>query len=244
MLLLVARADPPDVLLERGENADLLPDGVVPPEGGLGEGVLEDEVFVGVQTPRAGRGDALARGVEGVDPHLVDRGLPVALVELLDVHAVALVVLGPQAQGVRLDPQVRVLGHDHHGGVPVPHLFAERHREDLVVLPVSLELGRQEVRPFAVEGDAEHPAAVEGHPFRKAPLAPQPVDELRHRPGVAPEHVQVLLEAVEFLDHGDGDDDPVVAEFEKGGGIVQQDVGVQHEVFDHPSSGKLAGPII
>src|SRR4030067_1035344 len=60
-----------------------------------GGGVAQHKVFVGLKPFRAGRGGALPRGVERVDPRLVDRDLAVALVELLDVHAVALVILRP-----------------------------------------------------------------------------------------------------------------------------------------------------
>ena len=238
VLLLVPRPDPPDILLERGEPADLLPGGIVPRQrGGVRHGVPQDEILVGEQLLDVRRRSAFPGGVEGIDPALLDHDLAVSLVELLDLHPVALVVLRPEAEGVRLDPEVGVLGHQDHRDLLLPHPDPERHGEDLVVLPVPEELRRQQSRPLAVEGHPEQPSLPEGDAVRETSLLPLPVDEFRCRPGVAPEHVQVLLEAVELLDDGDGNDDPVVLKFEQGVGIVQQDVRVQHEIFDHPASG-------
>jgi hypothetical protein len=47
--------------------------------------------------------------------------------------------------------------------------------------------------------------------------------------GVAPEVVVLALHLVELFDHREGDDDVVLFEDEEGVGVVEQDVGVDHE---------------
>jgi len=195
-----------------------------------------------VQAPCFRGRKALPRRVEGVDELLADAHLAEPPVQLLDVDPVALVILRRDPEGVRLDPQVRVLGDHDHGNVPFPRARGEGDTEDLVVPGPAFQFRRKQGRPLASERHAQDPSVLQRDSLPEVAGGAQAVDVLGHRPGVAPEHVQVFFEMIELLDHRDRDDHPVVFEMEQRVGVVQQDVRVEHEVFDHGVGTPIGSP--
>ena len=73
------------------------------------------------------------------------------------------------------------------------------------------------------------PVCSTGTPSDRLPCLRSAIEVADHRPGVAAQVVGAGLELVQLLDHVERDDHLVVREQEDRVGVVQQDVGVEHE---------------
>jgi hypothetical protein len=104
-----------------------------------------------------------------------------------------------------------------------------RHAEDPVIDDVEVEHGGR----FAVALiDTERAAAiVELDAAEQTAVAAEAIDLADDLAGIAAGVVVVLLEAIQFFDHREGDHDLVVVEHEDRVGVVQEDVRVQNEVL-------------
>ena len=69
------------------------------------------------------------------------------------------------------------------------------------------------------------------HAFAQAAVAAKAVEHPRHAARVLAQFGGLALEAVNFLDDFDGNQDVIVLEAQKRIGIVQEDVGVENVIF-------------
>ena len=221
---------------------------------------LVDEL---VRVPVAG--DRTGDPVEGADALLpgfdrlrepvpeIARQLRRAPVEQVDVveDLVAVVVLGGDAEHVRLDPQVDVLGHQDDGGVLALGLQGPRGGQDGIVEAAARQALGQAVRVGA--GLEEQAAAGGGRGARvlrrgqlDAVLDPVPVgavhelvEEAARLADVARDLRDALLGPVELLEHDHGQVHVVLLEAKDGRRVVHQDVRVEHE---HASARGVLAP--
>ena len=169
----------------------------------------------------------------GIRIHVHD--LPFEVVEVFVVHPAGLVVLRGHADGLRLQAQVDVLGHQGHktARVLLPH--PQGGGQDPVVLGVVLE----QVGEFGGEGvvgfdlDVAEPLPEGDALGPELPLVGELVDVPHEGAGIEREGVVALLELVQFLDHGDGDHEVVLLEPLDRLVVVQDDVGVEDEYLGH-----------
>jgi hypothetical protein len=180
--------------------------------------------------------------VEIVDHGAVGADLDPAGVEAVGVDLLVLEVLGDDAEGVALDAGGDVLG-DEDGAVPVAHQV-EGDGDDLVVgLVVAEEVGPVVAGDIDADG-AGAPVGADGPPGHGAHGGVAPADALGERAdeaeavevaddlaGGSPDVVVAPLHVVQFLDHGERDDDIVVLEDEQGVRVVQEHIGVEDEMF-------------
>ena len=237
-LLVVAGTDAVGLL--RPHEDDLLPMVVVAgTDGGAAQVELVQLVGFGLLLGDLLPGDAVVLPVGellddlGIRIHVHD--LPFEVVEVFVVHAAGLVVLRGHADGLRLQAQVDVLGHqgDEPAGVLRPH--PQGRGQDPVVLGVVLE----QVGEFGGEGvvgfdlDVAEPLAEGDALGPELPLVGELVDVPHEGAGVEREGVVALLELVQFLDHGDGDHEVVLLEPLDRLVVVQDDVGVEDKYLGH-----------
>ena len=209
--------------------------------------VHQGHPFIGLQTARAagpfgqvGQGQsALALDpihLLGAEPHLTEAGVKVG-----DVHLVGGVVLGDQPHRIGLDPQVGVLGDEHHRRLTAHHLvqaLLQGHGQDVVVTIAPLELRRQLAEGLAAA--EHHPQAaatgrVDLHPIGQVALLAKFIQQPRHLAGVAALLGRIALEAIDLLDHLNRNDHVVVLEAGQRQGVMQQDIGIQHKGLAHDS---------
>ena len=237
-LLVIAGADA--VGLFRPHEDDFLPMVVVAgADGGAAQVELVQLVGFGLLLGDLLPVDAVVLSVGellddlGIRIHVHD--LPFEVVEVFVVHAAGLVVLRGHADGLRLQAQVDVLGHqgDEPAGVLLPH--PQGRGQDPVVLGVVLE----QVGEFGGEGvvgldlDVAEPFPEGDALGSELPFVGELVDVPHEGAGVEREGVVALLELVQFLDHGDGDHEVVLLEPLDRLVVVQDDVGVEDEYLGH-----------
>ena len=155
-------------------------------------------------------------------------------------RAVVLVVLGHDPGDGRLDPQVDVLGHEHHRDFRRRDFLQRQDRaEDGVVRDHRAEaLARLEVAGLEAQQAGRVAAAqlqAVGLAQRHAPVQPlqpgafhQVVEESADLARVAAGLRRALLGVVQLLDDLHRQVDVVLLELEQRGGIVHQHVGIQH----------------
>ena len=177
----------------------------------------------------------------GTHPELADSG-----VEVCNVHLVGGVVLGDQAHRIGLDPQVGVLGDEHHRRPGAHHLLQpllERHRQDVVIAIAAPQLRRQLgqcliAAEHHLEGAATGCIAATGihrHPIGQVALLTQLIQQPRHQASIAALLRGIPLEAVDLLHHLDRHHHVVVLEAGQRRGVMQQNVGVENEGLAHAS---------
>ena len=84
---------------------------------------------------------------------------------------------------------------------------------------------------FSWKNDPQPSAVGERHTFAEMALAAQAVQHPRNRAGVLAQFARLALEAVDFLNHLNGDEHMVFLEVEDGVGVVEEDVGVEDVVL-------------
>ncbi len=235
MLLLVARADPPDALAQLAQRHQLLARGVEAAERAVRRVVTVTQEDVLVRLVARFRKRQRVLRVEGVDVGGGGEQLRHARVELVDVDVLRLEVHRGEAQRIGADAEVDVLGDEDRRLALVVVAHVERDHQDEVVGDLALaQRGRHGARR---RGDAQPPARRQRRPVGEArALGPQAVEHARHLARVAPALRGLLLELVDLLDDEDRDDDLVVGEGQKRARIVDQDVRVEHEVFHGATS--------
>ena len=195
---------------------------------------LEQDVLVGRKLAVL----LLENAVSGAQK-LVDLvGVPLEFV-ISDTHFPAMlvwlgVVFGVDAEGIGLEPQVDALGDDDRRRVGVVFVEVNGQVEDPVVnAGVELQPGiGQHVLAFAGK-DAQQAAVVEADAFAELGILPVHIELLDDRPGIVAELCDVSLESVQLLDHLERNDNGVIGKDVDRVGIVQQDVGVENEIFSH-----------
>ena len=106
----------------------------------------------------------------------------------------------------------------------------QRQAHDAAVHRVIAE-GRAVLSVLLVEYDAQGAAVVQLDPFVEMALGAQGVQRARDGARVLAQFVGLAFEAVDLLDHFNGDEDAVAFESHDGIGVVQQDIGVKNVVF-------------
>src|SRR5450432_113832 len=233
VLLLVARADAPDALLDLAQRHELLRVAVEAAERAVRRVLLvaQQDVLVGLEGG-LGEVERVLR-VEGVDVGGRDGQLRHARVQLVHVDALGLEVHRGEAQRVGADAEVDVLRDEDRGLALVGVAHVERHHEDEVVGDLALAQRRR--HRARRRGDAQAAAVRQGRAVRQPrPLGAQPVEQARDLARVAAQLRGLFLEVVDLLDDEDGNDDFVVGELRDGAWVVQQDVGVENEVLHVP----------
>ncbi len=187
--------------------------------------VHQQDELVGLQAARVQvQGFVVVEPVNGGPVH---RQPAQTGVQLVEIGLLALEVLHLDAQGVRLEAGVDVLGDEDH-----PLALAEQAEgggNDAVVRDVEVDAGAAALLPL--HGDQHRAAVRGGHAPAQAALAAQTVQGADHPAGVAAEFVVVLLELVQLLDHRHRQDHGVVGEAGDGVAVVQEHVGVEDEEF-------------
>ena len=84
---------------------------------------------------------------------------------------------------------------------------------------------------FFLNDDAELAAVGQLHALAQAALAAKAVEHPGNGAGVLAQFGGLALEAVDFLDDFDGNQDIVVLEVEQGVGVVEEDVGVEDVIL-------------
>ncbi len=74
--------------------------------------------------------------------------------------------------------------------------------------------------------------AVPLHPLRQVPLGAEFIELADDLPGASADVIVLALELIQLFEHRKRNDDLIVVKHIQRCGIVQQDVGVQNEVFD------------
>ena len=151
--------------------------------------------------------------------------------------AVVLVILGQQPERVGLDAQVDVFAHQDGLALGLGLLDAEGQRQDAVIHRVRVE------NSVAVPGgsgplkyDAEVPAVGQRNAFAQPARAAKAVQHAGDRPGVLAQFGGLALEAVNFLDDLNGQEDVVILELEQGIGVMEQDIGIKNVILLHDGS--------
>ena len=185
--------------------------------------VAEEEVFVRVHD-HAGGTHAVAVP-QGVHHMPLDVDLVPAPVLVHVGASVLVVVAGLDAQGVRLDAQVHVLGHD----------------EGVLALLLAFLRGPQhavsgaEPPPLPLD-DAQPPAGVERHSVAKRAHLAQCVQRAGRAARVASRLRRVVLEAVDLLDHFHRHQHVGIAELENRAGVIEKHVRIEYDAGWHPGS--------
>ena len=68
-------------------------------------------------------------------------------------------------------------------------------------------------------------------PFAQSTLGAQVIKTARNRPRVLPKLARLALEAIDFLDHFDRNQDAVVSKGKEGVGVVEENIGIKYVVF-------------
>ena len=232
-LLPVEGADPPGIALgvdQRDQSAI----GDVAGQGGvLGISLVHQGAELVRQQVFPGDGQLLFPE-ETVYLPLCDGVLTAAGVEVGEGDLLFLEILGLYAQGVGFDPGVEILADEDDplslglGLLLFLHQL-EGGQDDLVVGHRLREA--PEAAVVLREEDLEGAASGEVHAAGELSRPPVPVQFPGGFPGASGPLIPVVLEMVQLLDDLDGEDDTVVGELVNGVGIVDEDVGVQDEVF-------------
>ncbi len=82
-----------------------------------------------------------------------------------------------------------------------------------------------------LKGDLQLAAVGQFHAFAQAALAAEAVEHPRDRARVLAQLGGFALEAVNFLDDLDGNQDIVVLEVEERIGVVEENIGVENVIF-------------
>ncbi|MNU87554.1 hypothetical protein D3C71_773380 [compost metagenome] len=154
-------------------------------------------------------------------------------------RAVVLVVFRDDAGDGRLDPQVDVLGDEHHWNFRRFFLQRQDRAEDGVVRDdLAKALARVEMAGLETQqAHALLAAQLQAlRPLQRNALGQvvqarslhQLVEEAADLARIAARFGRALLAVVQLLDHLHGQVDIVLLEFEQRGGIVHQHVGIQH----------------
>ena len=233
-LLDVARGDAEDRLFGTGEREHGIHGGDEAGEAGLRFAGLQEDVFVGEKFwGEAGEDGICDRdlfvGVEAVDDGRGDGEFAIAGVEGFVIDLLIFKILGGDAEGVGLDAGVDVLG-DEDG------IFAGVHEavgdgDDAVVGLVEGEAGDGVC--IGVHGDLNDAAvAVPLDAVVEVAFFAQGVYVADGLARGAADIGGILFEFVELFQDIKGDDDVVVGKGKKRAGVVEKDVGVEHEEFD------------
>jgi hypothetical protein len=226
--------------------------------------VAPDQVDVLVRTHPAERRTAFGQEHQPGVARQVARGLdvgPAVVVQLVEhgrrhlelghaavagvgvPGALAVVLLGTQADRGGLDPHGQVLGDQ--GDVVVLVGEVASHREDPGVVVAEPEPGRQGVGVGVVELDADRPALLaDRHRLVEPPVGgAQLVEHAQRRPGEEAE-LRVVSLRLELGDHDHRKDDLVLLEPAQRAGVRQQHAGVEDEGSDGALLGRgLARPL-
>jgi hypothetical protein len=167
--------------------------------------------------------------IDPIDELLGEVHLEPARVQLLDVHVVLVVVHGGDADGLGPDAEVGVHGDEDTRGVRLRLHDLQRGGQNRVVHHCRVGVARRQLA--LGERYPQRAAGRQRHALHDGAFQPEVVQLTSHLARVAPQLTQVLLEVVELFDAVDGDDDAVVCEAVHGGGVVQQDIGVENEVL-------------
>ena len=143
-------------------------------------------------------------------------------------HVLAVVLLGAQPDGGRLDPHRQVLGDQ--GDVLVLVGEVARHGQDPGVVVAEPEAGRQRVRVGVVELDPDRPALLADRDgLVEAPVRhPELVERSQRRPREEAELGMMTLR-LELGDHDDGQNHLVLGEPAHRARVGQQHAGVEDE---------------
>ena len=145
-----------------------------------------------------------------------------------------LVVLSGKVQGLGLEPQVDVLGHQDDLGLGLFGLEAQGSVQDLVVVGVLCKhTRRMAFRAVRVHDDAQLPfhAVFHGNPILQGMLLTQPVQNADALARLEVLGLVAHFESVQFLQHGDGDGHLVVLEVGQRAVVKQKHAGVEDKNF-------------
>ena len=84
-----------------------------------------------------------------------------------------------------------------------------------------------------LEDDAQPAAVGQAHAFAQTSVAAEAVEQARDGAGILAQFGGLALEAVNFLDHLDGEQHVVLLEREQGIGVVEQNVGIKNVILFH-----------
>jgi hypothetical protein len=181
----------------------------------------------------AGQGEG-ALGVEGVDIGARDHDFGHAGIQLVDVDPPGLEVHGPKPEGIGTEAQVDVFGDEDCLVLGIALADVEGDAQDQVIGDLVLaQRGDGRHHPLS-GGDPELAAVGQGGSFSQLrATGPIPVEHARHLARIATALRCLLLELVYLLENEDGDHHLVVIELQDRAGIVNENIGVEDEMFWH-----------
>jgi hypothetical protein len=145
-------------------------------------------------------------------------------------HVIGGVVLGHQANGLGLHAQIHVLADQNHLPVGVVLGVAVRRVEDCVVGLLASEHAGNVRMEILLEADHDvAETGTDGQAAVEQLVGAQGVKRPHKLPRVKIEAPAPLLEAVQFLYHGDWNEDVVVLELVDAAAVVKNDVGVEYK---------------
>ncbi len=196
---------------------------------------MQRAVFVGVVSGRV-RDLKLAHGPEVGQRAGRHRALKGPGVEVLDADVVSLVIFSSNAQCISLDSQVDILGNQDRLEVWIRFLNVLSQGHDLAIDGITSD-GDMTVPIPAVEHDSQAAAIGEGYSFAQSAMTPETIQNPGDLTSVLAAVRGFPLEAVDFLDYLDRDEDLIVLEVEYGLWVVQEDIGIDDVVFHDKSMG-------
>ena len=167
---------------------------------------------------------------EGCQLSRAHRQLEHARVQVFDEHAVGLVILRLQAERVRFDAKIDVLGDENRPLFRVRFLHGNGQRNDAAV-HIVVAAGEVAVLVFVPENDAQPASVRQGDAFAQTAFGAQTVERARNGAGVRAALGGFAFEPVNFLDDLDGNQEVVLLKIEDRVRVVQENVGVENVIF-------------